>query len=148
VVCHTLSVLRRCGEAHCEGLVLWVGRINDRQAFVEEVWVPRQRPIRSEHGVGYFVEAQALFELNQQLASAKVRLIAQVHSHPAEAYHSETDDAYAIVTTEGGLSLVVPNFGRAPANPAVWAVYRLVDAQWKELSREQATRLLQLASLE
>jgi hypothetical protein len=141
LVDHTLEVLQRFGAARCEGLVLWVGQVHGGQALVEDVWTPRQNPIRSEQGVGYFVEADVLFELNHQLASSKMRLLAQVHSHPSEAFHSETDDAYAIVTTEGGLSLVVPDFGRAPADPSSWAVYRLVDAQWTELSPPEARRL-------
>lgn len=134
-------ILRRFGAARCEGLVLWVGEVEGERAVVDDVWVPRQRPIRSEQGVGYFVESDVLFELNRQLAASKRRLIAQIHSHPGEAYHSETDDAYAIVTTEGGFSLVVPDFGQAPANPTSWAVYRLTDAQWTELSRAEVEQV-------
>lgn len=148
LVAHTLEILRDFGSARCEGLVLWVGNVENGRAAVEEVWVPRQRQIRSEQGVGYFVESDVLFELNRQLSASGRRLIAQVHSHPSEAYHSETDDTYAIVTTEGGFSLVVPDFGRAPADPASWAVYRLTGARWTELSHDEARRVFSTKSAE
>lgn len=147
-VARTLAVLQHYGDARCEGLVLWVGEVAGEHAHVQEVWVPQQRAIRSEQGVGYFVEADVLFELNRQLAASKLRLIGQVHSHPSEAFHSETDDEYAIVTTEGGLSLVVPDFGRAPPEPASWAVYRLLDGRWTALTRAQAKQILRIRAVE
>jgi hypothetical protein len=147
-IAKTLEVLRRFGAARCEGLVLWVGEVEGERAVVDDVWVPRQRPIRSEQGVGYFVEADVLFELNRQLAASKRRLIAQIHSHPGEAYHSETDDAYAIVTTEGGFSLVVPDFGQASADPTSWAVYRLTDAHWTELSGAEVEQVFSKCGVE
>src|SRR5439155_4903701 len=102
----------------------------ERHAEVIHAVVPRQKPISSEDGVGYFVSGETLFELNRHLSESGLRLIAQVHSHPQEAFHSEADDRYAIVTTEGGLSLVVPNFGHASADPVSWAVYRLHGQDW------------------
>ena len=41
-------------------------------------------------------------------------LLAQIHSHPTHAFHSEMDDEYAIATALGAFSLVVPDFARDP----------------------------------
>jgi hypothetical protein len=60
-----------------------------------------------------------------------------VHSHPTEAYHSETDDRYAIVTEDGGHSLVVPDFARHPMALSGCAIYRLHRGSWLELTRDQ-----------
>jgi hypothetical protein len=68
-----------------------------------------------------------------------------VHSHPREAYHSHADDRYAIVTAEGGFSLVVPNFGQAPANLASWAVYRLIGGDWTELTSQEVRDLFDVS---
>ncbi|WP_316213766.1 MULTISPECIES: hypothetical protein [unclassified Bradyrhizobium] len=46
------------------------------------------------------------------LRSQKLALAAQVHSHPKLAFHSETDDKWAIVRHEGALSIVVPHFAK------------------------------------
>jgi len=71
-------------------------------------------------------------------------LIAQVHSHPTEAYHSEADDRFAIVTAEGGLSLVVPNFGNAPLDPRLWAIYRLTCGEWRELDAKESQTFISI----
>jgi hypothetical protein len=130
----TVDALRDYGRQQCEGLVLWVGRIEGDRAIIEASLVPEQNAIRSESGVGYFVEGPELFAINRMLSERKLRLLAQVHSHPTEAYHSSMDDRYALVTTEGGYSLVVPYFARGRAALEEWAVYRLREGRWTELS--------------
>jgi len=100
--------------------------------------VPDQEAITGENGVGYSVSGETLFKLNRTLAETGLRLIAQVHSHPGEACHSRADDEYAIVTAEGGFSLVVPDFGKAPQDPSEWAIYRLTNGNWRELTSAEA----------
>jgi len=140
LLAETMEVLREFGTRRCEGMVLWVGEVGDEVAVIGRVLVPPQHAIQSENGVGYLVSNETLVALNRFLAQTKLRLIAQVHSHPGEAYHSSTDDQCAIVTTEGGFSLVVPNFGEAPANPACWAVYRLRGGRWTQLQSRDVQR--------
>ena len=144
VVTGTLAALREFGEHGCEGLVLWLGRVAATTAEIGGFVVPDQHPVRSEDGVGYFVSQETLFALNRYLSEHDLRLVSQVHSHPGEAYHSETDDAYALVTTEGGLSLVVPDFGCAPANPTRWAVHRLRQGRWRLLTEREAAALIEI----
>lgn len=141
-----LKTMREFGSHGWEVLILWLGEVDSTTSTgkVVQAYVPKQKPITSEDGVGYFVEGTTLFQLNRALAESGLRLIAQVHSHPTDAYHSEADDRYAIVTTEGGLSLVVPDFGRAPADPNSWAVYRLQDRQWEELSAKEVRSLFEI----
>lgn len=140
----TVRALQDFGLQGNEGLVLWLGHIEDTVATIEGVLVPPQEPIRSEEGVGYFVTTETLFHLNRFLSEKRLRLIAQVHSHPTEAYHSDTDDRYAIVTTEGGFSLVVPYFARSAHTPPEWAVYRLRQGQWLELAPGDTRQIFQV----
>jgi len=144
VVGATLQALQKFGAHGLEGLILWLGDIEPDRAHVFRMYIPDQQPLSSEDGVGYFVRGKTLFELNQDLAESGLRLIAQVHSHPGEAYHSRADDRYAIVTAEGGFSLVVPDFGDAPADPTAWAVYRLDQGAWRELSIVEARAILKV----
>ncbi len=127
-------VLRWYGRSGNEGFVLWLGRIDGGVGSVSEALVPPQESIQGEDGVGYFVTSETLFEVNRTLHRSGLRLLAQVHSHPTRAYHSSTDDAYAVVTTEGGFSVVVPDFARAAPDPQVCAVYRLLQGRWLRLS--------------
>jgi len=131
VVLATWKVLTQFGAIGCEGLVLWTGSVMDQVAHVSDVLVPDQVPIRDEDGVGYFVPGEALAKLNRELYARGVRLLAQLHSHPGEAYHSTTDDRYAIVTEEGGFSVVVPSFGRHPPFEQC-AIYRLERGRWTD----------------
>ncbi len=131
----TSESLRIFGERECEGLVLWLGFINnDKTSHVKRILVPPQDSIKSEDGVGYFVTSETLFSLNKLLSSTGLRLLAQVHSHPGRAYHSHADDRYCIVTAEGGFSIVVPDFGFGPCDLSHWATYRLIKGTWKKLS--------------
>jgi proteasome lid subunit RPN8/RPN11 len=146
VVQATLRTMRQFGARGFEALVLWLGSVKLTQAYVTNAFVPNQQPVTSESGVGYFVSGETLFQLNRSLADTGLRLIAQVHSHPGEAYHSKADDRYAIVTADGGFSLVVPDFGRAPANPSSWAVYRLIRGDWRELDSLEAETMLHMSN--
>lgn len=141
-----LESMREFGDLGSELLVLWLGELvpEKSEGHVLQAFVPPQRQVKSESGVGYFVGEKTLFELNKGLSETGLRLIAQVHSHPQEAYHSEADDRYAIVTFEGGLSLVVPDFGDAPADPTAWAVYRLHGRDWVELPKDEVKKLFVL----
>lgn len=146
VLVETVRALQDFGRQGNEGLVLWAGHIDATVATVQRALVPPQEPIRSEEGVGYFVTQETLFSLNRFLSENRLRLIAQVHSHPTEAYHSSTDDRYAIVATEGGFSLVVPYFGRSAHTPAEWAVYRLSNACWQELTPKATQQVFQVGN--
>jgi hypothetical protein len=144
VIESTIKALQIFGKRRLEGLVLWLGQVEPGRARVIRALVPEQHSVSDEEGIGYFVGGETLFKLNQVLSETGLRLIAQVHSHPNEAYHSATDDRYAIVTADGGFSLVVPNFGKAPADPAHWAVYRLTRGEWLELTIQQVQNLFEI----
>lgn len=140
----TRGVLRKFGQHGCEGLALWAGSIEKTEASILRLIVPEQNPIKNETGVGYFVEGPTLFKLSKYLEKEKLRLIAQVHSHPTEAYHSEADDRYAIVTEEGGFSLVVPDFARAEMTLPSCAIYRLTNGEWLELGSKHVAATFQV----
>ena len=141
-----LRTMQQFGAHGWEVLFLWLGEVDetDGVATVTDVRAPQQSPITSENGVGYFVGSETLFHLNRELSESGLRLIAQVHSHPQEAYHSDADDRYAIVTAEGGYSFVVPFFGHVPPDPTLWAFYRLIDGVWTELREKARVDLLRL----
>lgn len=136
IITETLSFLRRVGESGCEGFVLWGGRRESADVFrFETSWIPAQRASRTESGLLVFVDGDALFAVNKELFARGQTLGAQIHSHPAAAYHSSLDDMYPLATLTGALSLVVPDFARnAPADVDDWAWYRLqLDGRWLPL---------------
>lgn len=150
VVSESEWFLREVGNEGFEGLILWAGRRREAsQAIIDVVdfIAPEQTLIRGQNGVGLRVDGDELFRVNAELYRSRLVLVAQVHSHPSEAYHSTTDDTYAVVTIPGGLSLVVPDFANAPLDVATAAVYRLNgDGHWIELPRSDAERLIQVST--
>jgi hypothetical protein len=144
VIRQTDGQLRAAGRARSECFVLWSG-VQEHDTFqIRTAHVPRQTAYCSPDGLCIRVEGDELHRLNVWLFEHGERLAVQVHSHPTEAYHSETDDTYPIVTVRGGLSLVVPNFGRAGLLGDGVAYYRLGFSGWDELSLDEAKRIVQL----
>ncbi len=138
--------LRIAGRAGREGLVLWIGRRDGATFIVTELVIPEQQGIRTNDGVCVIIEGKALARLNADLYRRQLQLIAQIHSHPGAAYHSSTDDEYAIATKVGCLSLVVPDFASHPFSLAECAVFRLSTAgQWVRLSTIETCQLICVA---
>jgi Prokaryotic homologs of the JAB domain len=123
----TRDKLREAGEHGYEGMALWAG-VQDGERFeVEALYVPRQKAERTREGLLVAVDGEELFRLNVWLFEHGMRLIAQIHSHPTEAYHSETDDTFPIMSQAGGFSLVLPDFAVRAFDLEEIAVYRLFE---------------------
>lgn len=137
--------LREAGEQGFEGIVLWAGKQSDGIFLVHQTIFPRQEGRRSSDGLCYVVDGDELFRINQHLYRHGHTLIAQVHSHPGEAYHSEVDDTYAVASTEGCLSIVIPDFAIRPFSVTDCAVFRLRAGQvWAAQSQGEVAKLVQV----
>ncbi len=133
VVTETENRLRQAGGSNSELFVLWSGLIDGTQFVVRTAHVPRQTSYRLESGLLVRVEGDALHQLNIWLYEHEEVLAVQVHAHPTDAFHSETDDAYPIVTARGSLSIVAADFCRDGLLCDDSAVYRLDDQGWYRL---------------
>ncbi len=139
---HTEAALREAGRNGHERFALWTGSTRGDLFSVDHLYVPQQRGYQFGDGLCVRVGADALHELNVWLYRNQQVLAIQIHTHPQEAYHSETDDTYPIVTTLGGLSLVVPRFCREGLLCRGLAFYRLGVDGWRRQSAKAATSLL------
>lgn len=128
---------RAMGQRKLEGVALWVGKFNGNDFDVTGTVIPKQRGISSDTGLLYVVGEAELRRLNVWLYENQLRLVAQLHSHPGRAYHSETDDDYPIMTTLGGFSLVVPDFAAGLPLLSNCAIFRLTTNSWEELSEQE-----------
>ncbi len=134
--------LRDAGQHGSEGFALWAGTPNGNTFRVLETIIPAQSGLRMAYGVCVTVAGDELHRINLWLYQHKMTLIAQLHSHPDEAYHSETDDTFPIATTVGSFSIVIPNFARDLFALDHCAIYRLTVGGWLSLSSADAQRLL------
>ena len=141
----TNSNLRVIGSRSMEGFALWAGVQNENTFFVRANIIPAQTGHQLEGGVCVSVDAQELHRINVWLFTNNMSLIAQIHTHPTDAYHSDTDDAYPIATTVGSVSLVIPNFARHPFALSRCAVYRLYHKKgWVGLTPREVTTLIHM----
>ena len=105
VVAATIERLQDGGRIGHERAVLWLGRGAGR---VEELYEPRQRTRADQ----FYFDGPSMQLLLAHLREKRMRVLAQVHSHPGRAFHSEADDEWAIVRHVGALSLVLPLFAQ------------------------------------
>jgi hypothetical protein len=144
IVKETEISLRAAGKKGYERFALWTGRSVDGVFAVDHLYVPFQESMKLEDGLCVRVDGPALHELNVWLYQQQQTLAVQIHTHPDTAYHSETDDTFPIVTTLGGLSLVIPHFCRDGLMCADNALYRLTTKGWNRLHHRDAQRVLQV----
>ncbi|MBA3752772.1 MAG: Mov34/MPN/PAD-1 family protein [Nitrospira sp.] len=139
--------LRALGARGFEALALWAGTLEGTDFYVRHTLVPKQRCTRSSSGVGVSVPPDELHRVSVWLFENQLRVIGQLHSHPGEAYHSETDDAFPLATTIGCVSIVVPDFAAAQFLLSRCAVYRLDRrGKWLELLPEESSGLIQIVA--
>lgn len=137
--------MRAAGQNRVEGVALFAGKEDGNTFHVEKTIVPEQEAMSLEEGLLYSVDGDELHRINVWLYENKMSLIAQIHSHPGRAFHSSTDDAYPIVATVGGISIVVPDFASREMEISTWAVFRLSEEnEWVELSSTEKNQLIQI----
>lgn len=105
----TFQHFRRCGRGQEECQVLWVSSWSKPEIITKVV-----HPKHSAHLGGFVLDDRWLSDFWMELGDTNSGIRFQIHTHPEEAFHSETDDDYPIIHKPGFLSLVVPNFGLGP----------------------------------
>ncbi len=136
----TLAHLREAGRRRREQGAFWGGLVSaEGVGLVTTLYLPRTR---NNFGWVEISDEGVLERLNQAVAERGEYLLAQVHSHPRDAFHSETDDAGAICGDPGFLSIVVPNYADRDYGPDEWAAFELTGGGWREWDRaERRARL-------
>jgi len=134
--------LNYAGTKGVEGICLFAGQMDESMFIIKETIIPGQKGYIMEQGLMYAVESDELHNLNVWLYENKMQLIAQIHSHPREAYHSLADDLYPIVDSYGGVSIVVPDFAAGEVSLLDTAIYRLsLSKTWYKLTTQEVTSL-------
>lgn len=125
----TLDLLRASARNRCERVALWLAPAVG-PSTVSEVYEPHQETARDF----FYLPPESLCALMARLKAGRLKVAAQIHTHPKEAFHSETDARWAIVRHVGALSLVLPLFA-VTTTPATFLkkvkIYELSEAdEW------------------
>ena len=133
----TLQSLRRVGLTRRESVVLWLGHRDPKQITVNVVY----RPIQTSTSDMFHIPAEGMKTLHNKLRRNRCMVAAQIHSHPGRAFHSKTDDRWAIIRHEGALSIVLPDYAlrtRVTTFIEHAMVYRFThDGIWTHIQQDE-----------
>ena len=138
IIVETIDHLRAAGRGQQECIVLWLGRRNaaTETVDIQEVRRPRQTARRDR----FQIPPEEMAALKGYLREHRLIIGAQVHSHPAEAFHSIADDTGAIIRHVGALSFVLPWFAsnvRVASFLSDAALFELQENnKWVEVSKD------------
>ena len=133
VLRRTFEQLRACGAGHSECQVLWTSRW-DAVGDVDEVVHSRHR----SYDGGLEVESEWITEFWKRLAREQRGVRVQVHTHPATAFHSISDDTWPMIHVPGFLSLVIPDFGLGAIGfDGAYLAEIGVDGTWQDVAPEE-----------
>src|SRR6266702_1850112 len=99
----TFDHFRKCGQGQRECQILWTSSWNAVNEITGVV-----HPQHRAHAGGFEIDNAWITSFFLELLERNEGVRVQVHTHPCEAFHSRTDDAYPMIHTPGFLSLVIP----------------------------------------
>lgn len=128
--------IRHAGVSGREGFALLLGDIKSIPLRVSQIYIPEYDSGRAF----YKITSKGDQKLMEYLKSEKLMVLAQLHSHPNEAFHSDADDLMATVAHVGGLSFVLPDFGEGTTEKNFKNLVKVYELKkggaWIEAARE------------
>jgi hypothetical protein len=142
----TVDALQAEGRFKVESILFWAGAVNNEIATVTDVLVPKGAGV-FQHPLHVRVDEGIIAALCDILDPPRLVLLAQVHTHVEEAFHSHTDDHFSF-GTPGLLSVVVPNAARDGVTRwNDWAFLECFgDSEFRLIEREEFAERLSLGS--
>ena len=136
----TLVEVARYRADESEALVLWGGVVLDRTSIVTGLYLPTHDP----QGACVALTTEEARWVVRRLRARDEKLLAQVHSHPSEAFHSPGDDRRAASYHPGYYSVVVPGYGTGVATIDQCTVHLYDGDKFTPLSNSEASDLIQV----
>lgn len=105
----TFATFRSCGAGKRECQLYWASPWGDPEGLTHLI-----HPQHRSNFAGLVLDDAWISSFWLTLADQGLGVRVQVHTHPYEAFHSPTDDAFPLIHETGFLSLVIPNFAMGP----------------------------------
>lgn len=138
----SVSELRSYAAARAEAIVFWGGVVCGEHVQVTGLYVLRHS---AQGGTVRLTRGETRWLL-RELRQRDEKLLAQFHSHPREAYHSDGDDQHAAAFHDGFLSIVAPDHAVNVRLPSDCAVHEYRDGRFLQLSPPEIDARLNLRS--
>jgi proteasome lid subunit RPN8/RPN11 len=108
-----------------EGITYLLGRTNGSITLAVTATTPEAH---TTHG-SFEVSSVAMAQIVRSAAKLNLQVVAQVHTHPGDAFHSQGDEEGARNKYNGYVSIVLPNYGRNLPSLEGAAIYIYQDNQ-------------------
>lgn len=145
IIAKTIYSLSEIGKQRKEAVLFWTSaRAVQSVIEISSIYVPHYKSASD----WFWIDKESMSEMLRQLRSADLQLVAQVHTHPAKAFHSATDDEWAVVRKVGALSIVLPYFAQEISienfikHAAVFELNR--NDQWTEVQSQHLSSRLEI----
>jgi len=126
-----IVALVRSQQQRHEGIAYLLGRTDGATTLAVAVFAPDARTTAGS----FHVRPRAMLSCMQAAARFELQVVAQVHTHPGQAYHSDGDVEGAKIRYPGYASLVLPEYGRhLPSLTGAAAYLWQKPHGWVELS--------------
>ena len=102
-----------------EGIVYFLGHTDGRTTLIAAICVPKATTTEGS----FYVSEMAMRPVVEAANAAGLQVVGQLHTHPRDAYHSEGDEAGALIRHNGFTSIVIPNYGTWLPNLDKAAIY-------------------------
>ena len=130
MIAETFAILRSCGQYRRECQLYWTSPWADAEQLSEVI-----HPRHISNRYGLTIDSDWISKFWDDLAHRDVGVRVQIHTHPFEAFHSETDDRYPLLFAPGFLSLVIPSFAAGRIGFAdAYLTEVQPDGTWREVS--------------
>lgn len=125
----SFTIFRACGAYHRECQLYWASPWSECSML--------STVVHPKHGSSYYglsIDDRWIGEFWNELVERDLGVRVQVHTHPDEAFHSQTDDAFPLLFDVGFLSLVIPDFARGPIGfEDAFLAEIQPDGRWQEV---------------
>ena len=128
-----LSELKRRGEGHHESGAFLLGHhTSNRRAIQSFVYYDDLDPHSLDTGI-VMIDGITFGKLWQYCRNTRLSVVADIHTHPGQAWQSPTDRKNPMVGTPGHIAIIVPNFAERFVKPSELGIYEYQGQHsWKE----------------
>jgi proteasome lid subunit RPN8/RPN11 len=121
-----------------EGVALLLGRTDGITSVCVQAVRPRAKTTRGS----FEISAAEMAMVVGHATALDLQIVAQVHTHPEQAFHSDGDEEGANIRFDGFVSIVIPNYGAALPSLSDSAIYIFSRAKGWELLPLSSLRIL------
>lgn len=138
-----MSELRRRGRTRHESGVFLLGYDHDgRREARAALYYDELDPSAYASGV-CILKADAFSKLWSICRERNLTVVADIHTHPAQAFQSDSDRCNPMVARAGHIAIIVPNFAGAPVRYEHLGIYEyLGEHRWNNRSHGYARQFV------